>query len=205
MTEVGPLGLIMPSAQSANKYGSSGLPSMFASVTLVGPDGAEVPVGSVGELLVKGPAVTSGYWKRPDATRSAFTEAGWFRTGDAAYRDHDGYYYVVDRWKDMFISGGENVYPAEVERVIALLPGVAECAVVAMNDEKWGEVGRAFVVRQPTSGIQAEDLRLHCQRHLARYKIPKEFVFLEMLPHNSTGKVLKAKLREASAVQSGGS
>jgi fatty-acyl-CoA synthase len=100
----------------------------------------------------------------------------------------------------MFIFGGENVYPAEVERVIALLAGVAECAVVSMNDDKWGEVGRAFVVLRPMSGIGTEDLHLHCQRHLAKYKVPKEFVFLEELPHNSTGKIIKSRLREGYPV-----
>jgi fatty-acyl-CoA synthase len=196
MTEAGPLALIAPRSMHPGKYGSSGLPSIFATVTLADPEGGPVADGEVGELLVRGPVVTPGYWNRPDANQAAFTASGWFRTGDAAYRDEDGYFYIVDRWKDMFISGGENVYPAEIERAIDLLSGVAECAVVATPDVKWGEVGRAFVVRTQASSIGPDELRAHCALHLARYKIPREFVFVDALPRNSTGKILKAKLRE---------
>jgi fatty-acyl-CoA synthase len=197
MTEAGPLALIMPRAATTRKHGSSGLPSMFADVRIVGADGAPLSGRDVGELLVRGPAVTPGYWNKADANEAAFTGDGWLRTGDAAYRDAEGYVYIVDRWKDMFISGGENIYPAEIERVIALIPEVAECAVVAMRDAKWGEVGRAFVVRRGPGAVATEAIRAHCALHLARYKVPKEFVFIDALPRNSTGKILKAKLREA--------
>jgi fatty-acyl-CoA synthase len=197
MTEVGPLALITPHKMPAQRYGSSGIPSMFARASLIDKSGNAVKQGETGELVVRGPVVTPGYWRRPDATTAAFTSSGWFLTGDAAYRDDDGYFFIVDRWKDMFISGGENVYPAEVERILGLLrEDVAECAVVGVEDAKWGEVGRAFIVRTESSDMSPEALRAHCEAHLARYKIPKEFVFVNALPRNSTGKVVKVRLRE---------
>jgi len=195
MTEAGPLALIMPYEQSPSKYGSSGMPNMFARTAIADLSGRLLPDGEIGELLVKGPVVTSGYWNRPDANKEAFVE-GWFRTGDAAYRDADGYYYIVDRWKDMYISGGENIYPAEIERVLVLLTEVAECAVVPMQDEKWGEVGKAFIVLNDACSITSDVLIAHCEKHLARYKIPKQFRFIEALPRNATGKILKTRLRE---------
>jgi len=158
----------------------------------------------VGELLVRGPVVTPGYWRQPQVNAASFREGAWFRTGDAAYQDADGYYFIVDRWKDMFISGGENIYPAEIERVLGLLAGVAESAVVGMLDDKWGEVGRAFVVREPSSSIDEGRLRAHCSSHLARYKIPKEFVFVDALPRNASGKVLKMELREVKGAAARG-
>ena len=172
----------------AEKHGSSGLPSIFAEVIIADESGEPVTQGQVGELLVRGPVVTPGYRNRAEANQAAFTRSGWFRTGDAACRDEDGYFYIVDRWKDMFISGGENIYPAEVERVLGLLTDVAECAVAPMGDGKWGEVGRAFIVRTKSSLIGPDELRAHCEAHLARYKIPKEFVFTNELPRNSTAR-----------------
>jgi fatty-acyl-CoA synthase len=195
MTEVGPHALLMPRNQSAQKYGSSGLPNIFARVVIADRDGRPVQDGKVGELLVDGPVVTPGYWQRAEADRDAFTTTGWFRTGDAAYRDHDGFFYIVDRWKEMYISGGENVYPAEVEKVLSGCVGIEECAVVGIFDEKWGEVGRAFVVRKH-EGVDDTLLRQHCEGHLARYKIPKEFKFVDALPRNASGKILKQRLRE---------
>jgi fatty-acyl-CoA synthase len=152
-----------------------------------------VPTGQVGELLIKGPTVTPGYWNRPEANATSLAD-GWLRTGDAAYVDDEGFYYIVDRWKDMFISGGENVYPAEVEDAIFRMPGIAEVAVIGVADEKWGEVGRAFVVLKAGSGIDADDILEHCGRHLARFKIPKSIRFVAELPHNATGKVTKHAL-----------
>jgi fatty-acyl-CoA synthase len=196
MTEVGPLALFMPGDRSIAKPGSSGLPSIFAKMMVADSEGNPVHDGQVGELLVKGPAVTSGYWERPDANAAAFNSTGWFKTGDAVYRDEDGYFFIVDRWKDMYISGGENVYPAEIENTLSVLEDVADCAVVGMPDSKWGEVGRAFIVRTKSSPLDAIKLKLHCEQRLARYKIPKEFVFVDELPRNASGKILKAKLRE---------
>lgn len=196
MTEAGPLGILMPPHNPADKRGSSGLPGLFLEAAIAAADGSRAPDGEIGELIVRGPVVTHGYWRREDANEQSFDASGWFRTGDAAYRDEDGYYYVVDRWKDMYISGGENVYPAEIERVLHLAEGVADCAVVGRPDEKWGEVGRAFIVARDRSAIAEADLAAHCGRHLARYKIPKEFVFVDALPRNASGKILKQKLRE---------
>jgi len=195
MTEVGPQALLSPYEQRPSKYGSSGLPSMFVSTALVDPEGQPVADGEIGELLVKGPSVTTGYRNQPEATAQAFRD-GWFRTGDAAYRDEDGYHFIVDRLKDMYISGGENVYPAEVEHVISQLPDVAECAVVRMSDEKWGEVGRAFIVRKGGSSITPEIIVAHCDKHLARFKIPKDVRFVDALPRTASGKIIKAQLRE---------
>ena len=146
MTETGPLGLLLSGEMALAKVGSSGLPPLYVRLKICDPDGNEVKRGETGELMIKGPTVTRGYWNRPEANRTAFTQDGWFHTGDAARQDDDGYYYIVDRWKDMFISGGENVYPVEVENVIYQLDGVLENAVIGVPHEKWGEVGRAFVV-----------------------------------------------------------
>jgi fatty-acyl-CoA synthase len=143
--------------------------------------------------LIKGPNITPGYWNKPEATASAFTD-GWLHTGDAARMDEEGFVYIVDRWKDMFISGGENVYPAEVENVIYQLDGVLENAVVGIPHEKWGEVGRAFVVLKAGANLDESAVIEHCGGQLARYKVPKEVRFIDELPHNATGKVLKHQL-----------
>jgi len=195
MTEAGPLGLLMPPHNPAEKRGSSGLPSPFLESAILSADGRPVEDGAVGELVVRGPHVTCGYWRHDEANREAFDADGWFHTGDAAYRDADGYHYIVDRWKDMYISGGENIYPAEIERVMLMLDDIAECAVVGKPDEKWGEVGRAYVVFKGPVRRTDEDLAAHCGKHLARYKIPKEFVPIDALPRNASGKILKKTLR----------
>jgi fatty-acyl-CoA synthase len=200
MTEVGPFPVVSPLAMPAQKYRSSGLQNSLVEIVIAGQDGEPVSNGQLGEILVRGPTVTPGYWRRPEATRESFTSAGWFRTGDVAYRDDEGYFYIVDRRKDMFISGGENVYPAEVERVLGLLPDVAECAVVGVPHVTWGEVGRAFIVRRQASTIGPQDVRAHCEMHLGRYKIPNEFVFVDALPRNPIGKVTKATLRDSVKV-----
>jgi fatty-acyl-CoA synthase len=176
------------------KAGSSGLPFMTVEAKIVDENGEEVADGDVGELLMRGPCVTSGYWNQPEVTAKAFRD-GWFRTGDAARRDADGFYYIVDRQKDMYISGGENVYPAEVEAAIAELTAVAECAIVGVPDEQWGEVGRAYIV--PVSGqtLTEADVRQHCLHRLAKYKIPKSIVITDILPRTASGKVQKHLLR----------
>ncbi|HKU98117.1 MAG TPA: long-chain fatty acid--CoA ligase [Vineibacter sp.] len=193
MTETGPLGLMLSGDQALAKVGSSGLPPLYVRLKICDPEGNEVPRGQTGELMIKGPTVMPGYWNRPEANRAAFTD-GWLHTGDAARQDEDGYYYIVDRWKDMFISGGENVYPAEVENVIYQLDGVLENAVVGVPHQKWGEVGRAYVVLKPGANLDDEAVLQHCGSQLARYKVPKEVRFLDELPHNATGKVLKHQL-----------
>ncbi len=138
--------------------------------------------------------MTPGYWNREDEHDDFYTPDGWFRTGDAARQDEDGYYYIVDRTKDMFISSGENVYPVEVENVIFQLDGVLENAVIGIPDEKWGEVGRACVVLKPGANLDESAVIDHCGSQLARFKVPKQVRFMDELPHNATGKVLKHEL-----------
>ena len=194
MTETGPLGLFLSGDQALAKIGSSGLPPMYAHLKICDETGEEVPRGEAGELMIKGPIVTPGYWNRLDENENFFTDDGWFHTGDVARQDEDGYYYIVDRTKDMFISGGENVYPVEVENVIYEMDGVVENAVIGIPDQKWGEVGRACVVLKPGSNLDENAVIEHCQDRLARYKAPKQVRFMDELPHNATGKVLKHEL-----------
>ena len=158
----------------------------------------ELATGEVGELVLRGPNLLQGYWNRAEATRDAFS-GDWFHTGDLARMDADGCLYIVERKKDMYISGGENVYPAEVENAIYELPQIAEAAVVGVRDEKWGEVGRAVVVLKKGRELTDEAIITHLQERLAGYKIPKRVVFVKQLPRNAAGKVLKSILREAHA------
>jgi len=194
MTETAPLGLILSGEMALEKVGSSGLPPMHTRVKICDEEGGPTPQGDTGELMIKGPTVFPGYWNRPEANAEAFTDDGWFHTGDAARQDEDGYYYIVDRWKDMFISGGENVYPVEVENVIYQLDGVLENAVIGVPHDKWGEVGRAYVVLKPGSNLDEGAVTDHCKSQLATYKVPKEVRLIDELPHNATGKVLKHQL-----------
>ena len=194
MTETGPLGLMLSGDQALAKVGSSGLPPMYVSLKICDDEGNAVAPGETGELLIKAPTVTPGYWNREAEHDDFFTPDGWFHTGDAARQDEDGYYYIVDRTKDMFISGGENVYPVEVENVIFQIDGVLENAVIGIPDEKWGEIGRACVVLKPGSNLNEDAIIEHCQGQLARYKVPKQVRFMDELPHNATGKVLKHEL-----------
>jgi fatty-acyl-CoA synthase len=154
-----------------------------------------LPCDQVGELVIRGPNLMQGYWNRPEATEEAFTN-GWFHTGDLARMDADGDMYIVERKKDMFISGGENVYPAEVENAIYELPQVAENAVVGIKDDRWGEVGKAFVVLKQGRSLSEEDIAGHLKERLAKYKIPKQVTFIDQLPRNAAGKVLKTDLRK---------
>ncbi len=191
MTETSSIGTSIPKHMALEKIGSCGLPVLHVECKIADEDGNTLPPGEVGELLIRGPTVTNGYWKLPEATAQAFLPGGWFKTGDAARVDEDGYYYIVDRWKDMYISGGENVYPLEVEDALYRLNGVAECAVIGVPDERWGEVGRAFIVAEASAGLTEARVIAHCQEQLARYKAPKSVRFLDELPHNATGKVTK--------------
>jgi len=194
MTETGPTVFLIEKGAGRGKLGSVGKPQLYVDVRIVDRQGHDLPPGERGELLIKGPGVTPGYWQRPDIT-AASIEDGWLHSGDVAVCDADGYYTIVDRWKDMFISGGENVYPAEVENVIYQLPAVAEAAVVGVPDERWGEVGRAFVVLRPGETLDAAAIMTHCSRQIARYKVPKSVVFIDKLPRNAAGKVVKDELR----------
>ena len=187
----------MPTHDSAllkRKAGSCGLPFMTVEAKIVDDEGKEVPAGRTGELWLRGPCITSGYWNQPETTAKAFRD-GWFITGDVAIKDEDGFYYIADRKKDMYISGGENVYPAEVEAAICELANVAECAVVGVPDAQWGEVGRVYVIAVPGQAITAEAVISHCAQRLAKFKIPKSAVITDSLPRTASGKLQKHLLK----------
>jgi fatty-acyl-CoA synthase len=195
MTETSPLVLALPPDRCTTKIGSAGIPAMHTAVRIVTEDGREAQTGETGELWCKGPNITPGYWNSPEATEESF-EDGWLKTGDAARQDEDGFYYIVDRWKDMYISGGENVYPAEVESVIYQLSPISEVSVIGVPDEKWVEVGRAIVVLKQGEDLSEAELMNHCRQNLARFKVPQSVVYVDEIPHNATGKVLKRELRD---------
>lgn len=195
LTEVGPNCFSMTDEQSVPKTGSVGRPIFHSEMLLVDREGNEVPVGEVGELLIRGPHVCAGYWRNPEATAEAL-EDGWFHTGDMARRDRDGFFYIVGRFKDMIISGGENVYAAEVEAVFREHPAVAEAALIGKPDDKWGEVGLMVVVAEEGQETTVEELAQFCGSKLARFKVPKEIVFAGELPYSPYGKVQKVKLKE---------
>lgn len=176
------------------KAGSCGLPFLSMSERIVDEDGNDLPCGEVGELLLSGPSVSPGYWNKPEQTAAAFKD-GWFRTGDAAMRDDDGFLYLVDRRKDMFISGGENVYPAEVEAVLTEIEAIAEAAVVGVADEQWGEVGHAFIILRDGDSLTSEEVIGYCNKRLARFKVPKAIVFGADIPRTASGKVQKHLLK----------
>jgi len=178
-----------------SKAGSSGVPHLCVELKIVGEDGATLPDGQVGEIWIRGAPVSTGYWERPELNAKAF-EDGWFKTGDAAFRDADGYFTLVDRIKDMYISGGENVYPAEVEAAITELAEVGEVAVIGVEDERWGEVGCAFVIPRSGASITAADVIDHCNARLARYKVPKTVVVTDAIERTASGKVQKHALRD---------
>jgi fatty-acyl-CoA synthase len=195
MTEAAPGTLFLDAEHAVSKAGSAGVPHFFSDVRVLGPGGLPVPAGELGEVVVRGPHVGPGYWGLPEETAAAIRD-GWFHSGDAARVDADGYVTIADRIKDMYISGGENVYPAEVEDALLALPGVAECAVIGVPDERWGETGRAFVVPAPDAAATPQELLAALGGRLARYKIPKSVVLVEHLPRTASGKILKRRLRE---------
>jgi len=196
MTEVGPNLTSLHQDDAMRKRGSIGRPNFYVETKIADEQGASCPTDTPGELWLRGPMVTPGYWRNPEATKQAFAEGGWFRTGDLVRQDAEQYIYVVDRIKNMFISGGENVYPAEIERVVLQIPGVAEAAVVGVPDEKWGEVGRVFVVCQPGTTLDANAVLDYCSRQLAKYKVPKSVVLLDALPKNDAGKINRLALKQ---------
>jgi fatty-acyl-CoA synthase len=196
MTETASMVSGLDRADASRKIGSAGTPAMHVEVRIVDEHGDDVPTGELGELWVRGPSVTPGYWNRPDANAESFTD-GWLHTGDAVRQDAEGHLYVVDRWKDMYISGGENVYPAEVENVIANVDGVGDVAVIGVPDDRWVEVGCAYVVRRPGSTVDEATIIRHCSTNLAKFKVPRSVLFIDELPRNASGKVLKRELRAA--------
>jgi fatty-acyl-CoA synthase len=177
------------------KLGSVGRPCLYLELDIWDREGAPVPDGGRGEIVLRGPKVFKGYWRDPDATAAAFA-GGWFHTGDIGVRDEDGYLFIVDRLKDMIVSGGENIAGSEVERVLYEHDAVLEAAVVGRADDRWGEVPVAFVVLRPDTSATTDELLEHCRASLARYKVPKDVTFLDELPRNPSGKVLKRDLRD---------
>jgi fatty-acyl-CoA synthase len=180
--------------QLVAKAGSCGLPYISIETRIVDDEGCDVVRGETGELWLRGPSITKGYWNKPDVTAAAFA-GDWFKTGDAARQDDDGFFYLVDRKKDMYISGGENVYPAEVEAVIAELADVAESAVIGVADEKWGEVGKAFIIARAGAVIDPDQIIAHCSAQLARFKVPVLVVVTDKIPRTASGKVQKHLLK----------
>lgn len=195
MSETSPLVSMQTRELGRSKPGSAGRCGMHAELKIMREDGQQAGPDEVGELWVRGPNITPGYWNRPDANASDWAD-GWFKTGDAARLDPDGDLWIVDRWKDMYISGGENVYPAEVENTLFALAGVADGAIVGAPDDKWGEVGVAFVVKADGSELSEDDVIGWFHGKVARFKIPARVVFTDVLPRNATGKVLKRELRD---------
>ncbi|WP_033439196.1 acyl-CoA synthetase [Saccharothrix sp. NRRL B-16314] len=196
MTETSPGALYLTKEMSEAKAGTAGVPHFFTDVRVVGPGLTDVAPGEKGEIVISGPTVMRGYWQRPADTDRAFGPDGWFHSGDIATPDDDGYIALVDRLKDVIISGGENIYPAEVESVLHQHPAIAECTVIGVPDARWGEVGRAVVTVAPGAEPTSEqDLLAFLRDRLAGYKIPKSVVFVDELPQSATGKLLKKLVR----------
>jgi fatty-acyl-CoA synthase len=197
LTEVGPNVYSLPEEDAIRKKGSIGFPNFYVDAKVVDDAGNECGVDEPGELLMRSPVVTPGYWNNPAATEQVIRD-GWFHTGDIVRKDSEGYYYVIDRKKDMYISGAENVYPAEVEHFLRTHPAISDVAIVGVPDPKWGEVGKAFIVLKPDAFCTIDEIRNFCTGNLAKYKIPKHFEFLKELPKGDSGKILKRALKEFS-------
>ncbi|WP_069760501.1 long-chain fatty acid--CoA ligase [Streptomyces sp. LUP47B] len=195
MTEASPGTLFLDAEHAIGKAGSAGVPHFFSDVRVVRPDLAPVDVGETGEVVLRGPHVMPGYWGLPEETAASFAD-GWFRSGDAARVDEDGYVFIVDRIKDMIISGGENIYPAEIEDLLLGHPDIAECAVIGVPDDKWGEVPRAVVVPREGSAPDPDEVLASLAGRLAKYKIPKSVVIADGLPRTASGKLLKSRVRK---------
>ncbi|WP_445664485.1 class I adenylate-forming enzyme family protein [Fodinibius sp. AD559] len=195
LTEAGPNCYSLPAEDAIRKKGSVGFPNFHIGVKIVDDNNEEVPQGEVGELLMKGPHVFAGYWKNPEATEEAI-DNGWVHTGDLFRCDEDGYYYMVGRKKEMYISGGENVYPVQVEKVIYEHDAVAQVAVIGVPDEQWGETGCAFVVLKDGVSLTKDELQSYCREYLAGYQTPKHIFFRDSLPVGDSNKIQKRDLEE---------
>ncbi len=195
LTEFGPNVFSLNEQDALRKIGSIGFANFYSSAKVVGDNGEELGANQIGELWLKGPMCMTGYWNNPKATMDTITD-GWLHTGDLVRRDEEGYYYVVGRKKEMFKSGGENVYPAELEKVIRTLPGVREVAVIGVPDSRWGEVGKAFIAIENGIALTETKITEHCLQNLAKFKVPKYFQFLPELPKGDSGKILKRKLAD---------
>lgn len=199
LTEFGPGVFSLNEEDAIRKMGSIGFPNFYVETKIVDDNNNEVGTNEIGELWLKGPACMSGYWKNEKATQDSFS-GEWLKTGDLVRYDDEGYFYVVGRKKEMFKSGGENVYPAEIEKVIQQLPWVAEVAVIGVKNPQWGEVGHAFVVAKEFDQYNLEDLQKHCEKNLAKFKNPKIYTQMKELPKGDSGKILKRKLTEETHV-----
>ncbi len=196
MTEFGPGIFALAPEDAIRKAGSIGRPNFFVDAQIVGEQNQFLGPNEAGELVLKGPSYSSGYFNNPESTKTAVDERGYFHTGDLAQYDDEGYFYIVDRKKDMFISGGENIYPAEIEKALYQHPSVHMCAVIGLPDAKWGEVGKACVVLKPNQSATEEELLKFMTERLAKYKVPKSVSFMDALPISAAGKILKRELRE---------
>lgn len=196
MTEFGPGIFALAPGDAIRKAGSIGRPNFFVDAQVVDDENNLLGPNQAGELVLKGPSYCSGYFNNPGATAGAIDERGFFHTGDIAQYDDEGYFFIVDRKKDMFISGGENVYPAEIEKALYQHPAVHMCAVLGLPDEKWGEVGKACVVLKPGVSASEEELIQFMADRLAKYKVPRSVTFMDALPISAAGKILKRELRE---------
>ena len=194
MTEASPGTLFLDAEHATSKAGSAGVPHFFSDVRVLRPDLTPADVGETGEVVVHGPHVMPGYWGLPDETAAVFAD-GWFRSGDAARIDEDGYVFIVDRIKDMIISGGENIYPAEIEDLLLGHPDIVECAVIGVPDDKWGEVPRAVVVAREGVDLDPDAVLASLAGRIAKYKIPKSVVVADELPRTASGKLLKSRVR----------
>ncbi|HTK79103.1 MAG TPA: long-chain-fatty-acid--CoA ligase [Rhizomicrobium sp.] len=190
--------LLMPEDHdpARGKLRSCGKPAPGHEIKVLDPTGGELPPGEVGEIAIRAPNLMKGYWNKPNATKAA-TRDGWLRTGDAGYFDSEGYLYIHDRVKDMIVSGGENIYPAEVENAIFGHPAVADVAVIGVPDDKWGEAVKAIVVKKPGATVAPADVIAYARERIAGYKLPKSVDFIEALPRNPSGKILRRELRKA--------
>lgn len=195
LTEFGPNVFSLNQEDSKRKSGSIGFPNFYIETRVVDDNGKEVPQGEPGELILKGPVCMKEYWNNPEATAETIVN-GWLHTGDIVRVDEEGYFYVIDRKKEMFISGAENVYPAEIEHVFRNHPAIRDIAVIGVPDEKWGESGKAFIVLQEEASVTAEDLLEWGKEQLAKFKVPKQYEFIKELPKSDSGKILKKVLKD---------
>ena len=200
-TETCPVAVYTKLGGDLSRVGSTGLPGLCCEAAVIDDSGNELPPGTPGEIAVRGPNVFYEYWGNEEATREALHD-GWYRTGDIGRRDADGYFWVHDRKKNLIISGGENIYPAEVERVLLEHPDVSECAVIGRPDPRWDEVPVAYVIRRSGRPVDADDLRAHVLTQLARFKVPRDIVFVDDLPRTALGKVQHFMLRQLDAPES---
>jgi fatty-acyl-CoA synthase len=197
LTEVGPNNFYLPDDAVKERPTSVGFPVFHCDMKIIDEDNETLSNEEVGELMLRGPHTFSGYWEEPEESAKVIESDGWVHTGDLAMRDNDGFYYIVGRKKDMFISGGENIFPSEIEDVLYKHPAILEAAVIGVTHDKWGEVGKAFIVLKDGESLADDEIRQFMDDKLARYKIPKHYEFREDLPKSAAGKILKRELEDA--------